>query len=76
MWCFFQEAEEFLRRHRLESEIIHIAAQGLGFTYNEPVSAERSKSLCLGIKPLNYYYYYFFILLSLLLLVYHYCYQL
>ncbi|XP_077343673.1 prolyl 3-hydroxylase 2 isoform X1 [Lithobates pipiens] len=31
-----KEAEEFIRRHRLESEIIHIAAQGLGFSYNEP----------------------------------------
>ncbi|XP_075058400.1 prolyl 3-hydroxylase 2 [Mixophyes fleayi] len=30
------EAAEFVRRHRLESEIIHSAAGGLGFSYNEP----------------------------------------
>ncbi|XP_018431915.1 PREDICTED: prolyl 3-hydroxylase 2 [Nanorana parkeri] len=31
-----KEAEEFIRRHRLESEIIHFAAEGFGFSYNEP----------------------------------------
>ncbi|XP_072264341.1 prolyl 3-hydroxylase 2 isoform X2 [Pyxicephalus adspersus] len=31
-----KEAEEFMRRHRLESEIIRFAAEGLGFLYNEP----------------------------------------
>ncbi|KAG8581539.1 hypothetical protein GDO81_007716 [Engystomops pustulosus] len=31
-----KEAEEFVRRHRLESEILHSAADGLGFAYNEP----------------------------------------
>ncbi|XP_073531269.1 prolyl 3-hydroxylase 2 isoform X2 [Phyllobates terribilis] len=31
-----KEAAEFVRRHRLESEILHTAAEGLGFAYNEP----------------------------------------
>ncbi|MEE6501544.1 hypothetical protein FKM82_004237, partial [Ascaphus truei] len=31
-----QDAAQFVRRHRLESEVIHAASAGLGFTYNEP----------------------------------------
>ncbi|XP_069583209.1 prolyl 3-hydroxylase 2 [Ranitomeya imitator] len=31
-----KEAAEFVRRHRLESVILHTAAEGLGFAYNEP----------------------------------------
>ncbi|XP_056421407.1 prolyl 3-hydroxylase 2 isoform X1 [Hyla sarda] len=31
-----KEAAEFVRRHRLESEVLHVAADGLGFLYNEP----------------------------------------
>ncbi|XP_041419194.1 prolyl 3-hydroxylase 2 isoform X2 [Xenopus laevis] len=31
-----EDAAQFVRRHRLESEIVQSAAEGLGFTYNEP----------------------------------------
>lgn len=31
-----KEAAEFVRHHRLESEILHSGAEGLGFVYNEP----------------------------------------
>ncbi|XP_066458200.1 prolyl 3-hydroxylase 2 isoform X1 [Eleutherodactylus coqui] len=31
-----KEAEEFVKRHRLESEILNSATEGLGFSYNEP----------------------------------------
>ncbi|KAM4694798.1 prolyl 3-hydroxylase 2 [Discoglossus pictus] len=31
-----EDAVQFVRRHRLESEILQIAAAGLGFTYDEP----------------------------------------
>ncbi|KAM5164074.1 prolyl 3-hydroxylase 2 isoform 2-T2 [Mantella aurantiaca] len=31
-----KEAEEFVTRHRLESEVIHAGAEGLGFSYKEP----------------------------------------
>ncbi|XP_068137308.1 prolyl 3-hydroxylase 2 [Hyperolius riggenbachi] len=31
-----KDAKEFVARHRLESEIIHVAAEGLGFSYSEP----------------------------------------
>ncbi|XP_069830514.1 prolyl 3-hydroxylase 2 [Dendropsophus ebraccatus] len=31
-----KEAAEYMRRHTLESEILHSAADGLGFSYNEP----------------------------------------
>ncbi|KAM9315830.1 prolyl 3-hydroxylase 2 [Gastrophryne carolinensis] len=31
-----KEAKEFVRRHKLESEIIHFATEGLGFSYSEP----------------------------------------
>ncbi|XP_044146055.1 prolyl 3-hydroxylase 2 [Bufo gargarizans] len=31
-----KEAAEFVKRHRLEAEILHSAAEALGFRYNEP----------------------------------------
>ncbi|XP_075717905.1 prolyl 3-hydroxylase 2 isoform X2 [Rhinoderma darwinii] len=31
-----KKATEYVSRHRLESEILHSAAEGLGFSYNEP----------------------------------------
>lgn len=34
----FQEAKALLRRHKLESHLLQVAAAGLGYTYTEPVT--------------------------------------
>ena len=33
----------FVKRHKLESELIKSAAEGLGFSYTEPVRAKRKE---------------------------------
>lgn len=35
----------FVKRHKLESELIKSAAEGLGFSYTEPVRAKRKEEM-------------------------------
>jgi hypothetical protein len=45
----FQDLTAFVKRHKLEAELIKLAAEGLGFSYAEPVKIRRENELLFKI---------------------------